>query len=189
MVDGSEYRFISGSKKIRSTRIGIDSVLDSRSVCSLLPTTCLCGLLTTECADSGEWALISTMDQVGTVVHSKNFNAYMFWKLWHGPSVRVAWHSIVTFTDCMITDGCWHCGCKEALRCSALWAAKLSHAGWQVLVPVYCGDWRPHCLAGALSHAYGNIMSAHTHTLSISFVVHCGKGSCTVMSLLDILEI
>jgi len=36
MVDGSEYRFISGSKKIRSTRIGIDSVLDSRSVCSLI---------------------------------------------------------------------------------------------------------------------------------------------------------
>ena len=38
MVDGSEYRFISGSKKIRSTRIGIDSVLDSRSVCSLVKT-------------------------------------------------------------------------------------------------------------------------------------------------------
>jgi len=37
-VDGSEYRFISGSKKIRSTRIGIDSVLDSRSVCSLVKT-------------------------------------------------------------------------------------------------------------------------------------------------------
>jgi len=37
MVNGGwiEYRFISGSKKFRSTRIGIDSVLDPRSVCSL----------------------------------------------------------------------------------------------------------------------------------------------------------
>ena len=38
MVNGGwiEYRFISGSKKFRSTRIGIDPVLDPRSVCSLI---------------------------------------------------------------------------------------------------------------------------------------------------------
>jgi len=37
MVNGGwiEYRFIRGSKKFRSTRIGIDSELDPRSVCSL----------------------------------------------------------------------------------------------------------------------------------------------------------
>jgi len=37
MVNGGwiEYRFISGSKKFGSTGIGIDSVLDPRSVCSL----------------------------------------------------------------------------------------------------------------------------------------------------------
>jgi len=37
MVNGGwiEYRFISGSKKFRSTRIGIDPALDPRSVCSL----------------------------------------------------------------------------------------------------------------------------------------------------------
>lgn len=78
-------------------------------------------------------------------------------------------HLTITFTGCMITDRCRHCGgCKEALRCGALWAAKFSHAGWQIQAFAYCGDWRPPSVGLMFSEANSHGQASNSQSFSVT---------------------